>query len=55
MIELKNVSLTTSKTNYIDPRITIAFLNTRAAFTILMSGMKRFCSLNLKQSAAGQP
>jgi DNA topoisomerase-1 len=25
-IELKNVSLTTSKTNYIDPRITIAFL-----------------------------
>ena len=25
-IELKNISLTTSKTNYIDPRITIAFL-----------------------------
>ena len=25
-VELKNVSLTTSKTNYIDPRITIAFL-----------------------------
>ena len=25
-IELKNVSLGTSKTNYIDPRITVAFL-----------------------------
>ena len=24
-MELKNLSLTTSKTNYIDPRITIAF------------------------------
>ena len=24
-VELKNLSLTTSKTNYIDPRITIAF------------------------------
>jgi DNA topoisomerase-1 len=25
-MELKNLSLSTSKTNYIDPRITIAFL-----------------------------
>ena len=27
-MELKNVSLGTSKTNYIDPRITVAFLKT---------------------------